>query len=618
MSNQVSDYEEICFDLDPDDSFFNFSIKVQGRNLTLTVLNFGYSRYVALIYWDNSFTAGVYPDIDPAYATLNITHPYDANMQWRFLAIPPGSVGNNEVKLSSTECQDCGFIDYYPNIFTMYTKGNALGRKQFFINRSDASGHSSLYPVGDEIKWQSGGVYTMIYLYNSNTLVMLTDIQPEDVYWPLIMVVIGFFFMYICRFLYLKNKTKQGKRYFRDEKSIRLRKNIDHIKLKRYDFIDTLRGVFLIALVFFMEGGGNYNFFKESLWVGFTFADWPEYVLAWIMGFSIPFNFKNNMENQRSKLGNISYIIGHGMVMLIFGFICNKNNNSATMIFQGYPQYLGVAYIFLNILYLFFPSAPQTNEKLQPKKFFKQPNVYIKFAVLTTILLAHTLIVLLAKAPGCPRAYLGPGGITNHGKDDNCTGGLYGYIDRQVFTQLHMAQDPACQYMYDCSAFSRYSILGFFTFLYGVYLGLLTGQHFLEVKPFEERAKFLGIQLVLTLSIGSLTGLTSPHMHTAIIPISKALWSLSFIMLANFMTCLFVLFFYSLEEQWGGLGWPFKAIGKNTPLIYVLSILLGDRFPFSYQHNGSHWQATVSHLLSTTIWMYMAVQLHKYRFYIRY
>lgn len=43
------------------------------------------------------------------------------------------------------------------------------------------------------------------------------------------------------------------------------------------------------------------------------------------------------------------------------------------------------------------------------------------------------------------RGYLGPGGLAEQGKYQNCTGGAAGYIDRLVFGNNHMYGHPTCK-----------------------------------------------------------------------------------------------------------------------------------------------------------------------------
>lgn len=43
------------------------------------------------------------------------------------------------------------------------------------------------------------------------------------------------------------------------------------------------------------------------------------------------------------------------------------------------------------------------------------------------------------------RGYLGPGGIGDYGKYENCTGGAAKYIDMKIFGLNHIYQGPTCQ-----------------------------------------------------------------------------------------------------------------------------------------------------------------------------
>lgn len=78
----------------------------------------------------------------------------------------------------------------------------------------------------------------------------------------------------------------------------------------------------------------------------------------------------------------------------------------------------------------------------------------------------HTCITFLVNVPGCGKGYLGkqyrlllrhialkysnlgPGGLDDHGKYFNCTGGVTGFIDRSVFGN-HIYSHPACQKVYE-------------------------------------------------------------------------------------------------------------------------------------------------------------------------
>lgn len=63
-------------------------------------------------------------------------------------------------------------------------------------------------------------------------------------------------------------------------------------------------------------------------------------------------------------------------------------------------------------------------------------------------MIVHTCITFLLPVPGCPVGYLGPGGLADDGKYENCTGGAAGYLDRVIFGS-HMYKTPSCHVMYE-------------------------------------------------------------------------------------------------------------------------------------------------------------------------
>lgn len=58
--------------------------------------------------------------------------------------------------------------------------------------------------------------------------------------------------------------------------------------------------------------------------------------------------------------------------------------------------------------------------------------------IVIVLVAIHTIITFHLPVPGCPKGYLGPGGLYNKSSNVNCTGGAAGYIDRLVFGKQHM------------------------------------------------------------------------------------------------------------------------------------------------------------------------------------
>jgi heparan-alpha-glucosaminide N-acetyltransferase len=611
--SKVSEYKRLCLTKVTHKLNLQINLMIGSRSVILDIANPDFASYLVIIYWDNSFAMTAYPDLEVDDVQFNRSHPYAPNVLWRFLPVPTGSLVSTRVMMASSSCLLCGFDEYSPNYTTMYTATNSLGYKNIMLNHTDGNEHGRIVKVSDKVVFNSRGIYSIVYLYNNQRYVMLTDRQSEGYFLPLSFVAICFIVTVTSRLIYMYHKKSKGRRHYRDEKSLKMKKAGNRVVVLRIGFVDVLRGICLTSLIFFNQGGGNYNFFSQSIWVGYTYADIPEYVIAWVMGFCIPFSYAHGREEYSSKIKQIGWIVLKGVIMIITGFICDKNTDSSTMVYLGFFQYMGIAFILMNLLYFAFPHSKKADEH-----YFNQRNVIIKFCIMTTPVIIHTAIVLFTSAPNCPRGYLGPGGKAENGANWNCTAGWYGHIDTQLFTKDHLRSPPACKYMFSCHPFSNYSVFAFVTFLYGVYLGVLSGQLFFQYKTFYQRVKFLVLQATLSLCVGAGLGMTSETLHTALIPPSKPLWSISYIMISNFLTCVMALFLHAAEDRVISFGWPFKAMGRNTPLIYFLAAMLSDRFPFSYRNNGSHLHLTTSNLVATIIWIYVAVQLHKYRFYFKY
>lgn len=75
-----------------------------------------------------------------------------------------------------------------------------------------------------------------------------------------------------------------------------------------------------------------------------------------------------------------------------------------------------------------------------------------QWIVVISLVSLHTMITFLVEVPGCGKGYLGPGGLHEHGKYFNCTGGVAGYVDRKVFGE-HIYKHPTCQKVYETDVY---------------------------------------------------------------------------------------------------------------------------------------------------------------------
>ena len=98
--------------------------------------------------------------------------------------------------------------------------------------------------------------------------------------------------------------------------------------------------------------------------------------------------------------------------------------------------------------------------------------------------------IYLNSQTGCPTGYLGPGGLADHGKYQNCTGGSARYIDILVFGRDHIYQHPSAKYIYETlEPFDPEGLLGTLSASFTVFLGVQCGYTLLIFQEWKPRVK---------------------------------------------------------------------------------------------------------------------------------
>lgn len=240
-----------------------------------------------------------------------------------------------------------------------------------------------------------------------------------------------------------------------------------------------------------------------------------------------------------------------------------------------------------------------------------------EWAVQLLILAVYLSVSYGARAPGCPRGYLGPGGMAEHGAHEFCTGGIHRYIDMQVFGYDFIYHSPTCKQLYGCRAYDPEGLLGSLSACSLTYLGLMAGRVVVHFKEHRERlARWLLWGASLLLLTGVLCGFSR---EDGAIPINKNLWSTSFVSAAAGGGLVLLSVFYQLIDVWKvWSGAPFFYLGMNSILIYVGHDVLGGFMPFSYQvYDVNHGSLLQMNLLGTLSWVVVAAYLHRIKFFVK-
>ena len=212
---------------------------------------------------------------------------------------------------------------------------------------------------------------------------------------------------------------------------------------------------------------------------------------------------------------------------------------------------------------------------------------------------------MFVAAPGCPRGYTGPGGISDFGRYEGCTGGIYRYIDVKVFGEEHIYHGSAVTYVYHGNNFECEGLMGLLNAIFLVYLGTLVTPVIQKVKKPMNRVWTYAVTGLLFIG-GLLCGFKQ---YDGYMPINKNKWNTTFICITGGTGFVVFALVYLLVDVWKvWSGYPVKAMGMNSILIYIVHEFVHGYMPFTYEFETvSHWtEMTNSLVLGVGMWVFIA------------
>nr|XP_034993998.1 heparan-alpha-glucosaminide N-acetyltransferase-like isoform X2 [Zootoca vivipara] len=344
-------------------------------------------------------------------------------------------------------------------------------------------------------------------------------------------------------------------------------------KRRRLLSLDTFRGFSLTIMVFLNCGGGGYWFFEHAAWNGLTVADLVMPWFVFIIGTSVALAFHAMMKRGVSRIQLLRKLTWRTVILLLMGLcFLNYGPRDGPLSWSwaripGVLQRLGFTYFILALMETFFCLKDldiyQFDNWWAPLRdtILYWPE-WVIMVILETLWLCLTFLL---PVPGCPRGYLGPGGIGDDGKYPNCTGGAAGYIDKLVLGEEHIYHYPTCKELYKTTQpFDPEGILGTINSILMAFFGLQAGKIILMYRqqPLSILKRFLIWAVLLGIISAILTKCTQ---NEGFIPINKNLWSLSFVTtLSCFSFVLLGIMFYVIDvKNWWG-GQPFIFPGKEA------------------------------------------------------
>ncbi|KAM3961405.1 heparan-alpha-glucosaminide N-acetyltransferase [Aphomia sociella] len=384
--------------------------------------------------------------------------------------------------------------------------------------------------------------------------------------------------------------------------------------------LDIFRGISIALMIFVNAGGGGYAVFTHSSWNGITVADVVFPWFAFAMGEALVLSLNGRLRTSMPRCTAFYQVARRSLLLAFLGIVLGSVNVSWSNVrLPGVLQRLAAMYLVVGALECAFM---RTSQNITPgRSLFRDIAAgwqqWLATIVLVTI---QVCITLLVPAPGCPRGYMGPGGLhmsTLGNSLENCTGGIAGYIDRLILGESHLYQHGVFRKLYRTPLpHDPEGILGIFS---GV-LVVQAGAHATRIMLAYNHARARIMRwLFWSVIFGMAGGVLSLYSkNDGLIPINKNLWSLSYCLVTSAMAFFIqaVLYFaVDLKNRWGGR--PLYYAGQNALFLYVGSELLKKHFPLMwYMTAPTHEQLLTTHAAAMLIWLAVGVALYRKRIFI--
>ncbi|XP_052068366.1 heparan-alpha-glucosaminide N-acetyltransferase-like isoform X2 [Mytilus californianus] len=393
-------------------------------------------------------------------------------------------------------------------------------------------------------------------------------------------------------------------------------------KKERLKSLDTFRGISIVIMIFCNYGGGKYWFIKHSKWNGLTVADLVFPWFVFIMGTSMAYSYTSLLRSNTPKYKMFFKIFKRSCILFLLGLVINSEGCNAVELTKfrmpGVLQRFAGTYLITATLHMFFAKledGPNTPTRTNPvRDITDYPLEWIINFIFIGI---YCVLMFGLDVPGCPKGYLGPGGLSENSSYFNCTGGAAGYIDREIFGLDHIYKNPTSKEIYkNTIAYDPEGLLGTLTSCVICFLGLQAGKIFMTYKNRQQRVKRLLIWgFALCLIAGILCKFSK---NEGWIPVNKNLWSVSFVFCTGGFAFILLTFCYLMIDEWKlWNGAPFYYPGMNSILLYMGHELFHHNFPISWRVPQHHGSLLALDVYGTAIWLIVALYcFHKNLFFV--
>ncbi|XP_047119724.1 heparan-alpha-glucosaminide N-acetyltransferase-like [Schistocerca piceifrons] len=457
-----------------------------------------------------------------------------------------------------------------------------------------------------------------------------TILEPVNIYLPLVICILGLLVLWIVSagipFItnrwFKKNRiitptTQQMDSLPRAEKD----QNQQQQAKQRLKSLDTFRGISIVLMIFVNDGAGKYWFLEHTTWNGLNVADVLFPWFMWIMGVCVPISVRSQLKRNTPRCKIIAGILRRSCILFLLGMMINTSGGYyklETIRIFGVLQRFGIVYFVVATLMVAFTCRNFNPPKTKLLAAMQDIIILLPLWVVAAAAIAgNCAITFFFEVPGCPKGYMGPGGIHENGQFEDCVGGAVGYIDRLVLGVDHLYQHPTAQAVYGSGPFDPEGLVGCITSIFQVILGVQAGTTLILFWEWKSR-------ILRWLSWGTICGIIGAILCLASkedgwIPVNKNLWSLSFVLVTScfaFYLLSFCYFLIDVKHWWSGA--PFFYPGMNATIMYVGHEIGHDLFPWHWAigRMNTHFMLLIESIWGTALWVIIAVWLYHIKFFL--
>ena len=350
--------------------------------------------------------------------------------------------------------------------------------------------------------------------------------------------------------------------------------------------VDVLRGAAIAVMIFANYGSGAYAGMNHAIWNGIHLADWACPCFVFVMGLSIAITNRRDARRIREaiyappadslrlplnsglpefggantstcarlkrgaiELAKLVYRISRRSLLLFAIGVSLSNagfGEYASLRIFGVLQRLSLTYLFTSLatLPVFLAYAPadtiaaSEGNALSGGLFWDLTRFWPEWLPILALVALQTGLEFgidpanwnatsVASMKGCPRGYLGPGGLHWNGSYPTCTGGAHRLLDLWLLGDKHLEPFPTTVMVYQTTVpFDDNALLGTCCSVLLCFLGLQAGKVLLFSRSDRERAiRWAVWTVLLALLTLPFVLIPSPYQfNSSLLPINKNLW----------------------------------------------------------------------------------------------